>query len=113
MALFDADGHTVDAVTFGRIHGSIIHANNGWTLGRPTFGTANEPVALADTTALVINEWMAFPEEGGSDWIELYNPHPTAPALITGLHIRVGQEIGGLHRIAAIPPKAISVCGST
>ena len=44
-------------------------------------------------------------EEGGSDWIELYNPHPTAPALITGLHIRVGQEIGGLHRIAAIPPK--------
>ena len=105
VALFDADGRRVEAVTFGRIHGSIIRANNGWTLGRPTFGTANQSVVLADTTALVINEWLAFPEEGGSDWIELYNPHSTAPALITGLHIRVGQEIGGLNRIAAIPPR--------
>ena len=105
VALFDAEGRRLDAVTFGRISGSIVRSNNGWALGLPTFGTANQTVTTADNTALVINEWMADPDQSDRDWIELYNPHPTAPALITGLHVRVGQEVGGLHRIAAISPK--------
>ena len=32
-------------------------------------------------------------------------PDANAPALITGLHIRVDQQIDGLHRIATIPPR--------
>ena len=35
----------------------------------------------------------------------MYNPDANAPALITGLHIRVDQQIDGLHRIATIPPR--------
>ena len=105
VALFDVAGNRVDAVTFGRIQGSIIRTNTGWVLGRSTFGVPNQILPMAGTTELVINEWMADPNEGDRDWIELYNPHTTAPALITGLHIRVDNEVGGLHRIATIPPK--------
>ncbi len=105
VALFDLAGNRVDAVTFGRIQGSIIPTNDGWVLGKSTFGAPNQILPMASTTELVINEWMADPDEGDRDWIELYNPHATAPVLITGLHIRVDNAVGGLHRIATIPPK--------
>ena len=105
VALFDLAGNRVDAVTFGRIQGSIIPTNDGWVLGKSTFGAPNQILPVASTTELVINEWMADPDEGDRDWIELYNPHATAPVLITGLHIRVDNAVGGLHRIATIPPK--------
>ena len=105
VALFDLAGNRVDAVTFGRIQGSIIPTNDGWVLGKSTFGAPNQILPMASTTELVINEWMADSDEGDRDWIELYNPHATAPALITGLHIRVDNAVGGLRRIATIPPK--------
>ena len=105
VALFDVTGNRVDAVTFGSVQGSIIRENAGWVLGRSTFGAPNQILPMASITELVINEWMADPDEGDRDWIELYNPHATAPALITGLHIRVDNEVGGVNRIATIPPK--------
>ena len=105
VALFDADGSRVDAVTFGAVDSSIVRTANGWTTAKPTFGKLNQPTQPAALTNLVINEWLADPAEGGRDWIELYNPDANAPALITGLHIRVDQQIDGLHRIATIPPR--------
>ena len=105
VALFDVAGNRVDAVTFGCVQGSIIRTDAGWVLGRSTFSAPNQILPMASTTELVINEWMAAPDEGDRDWIELYNPHATASALITGLHIRVDNQVGGLHRIATIPPK--------
>ena len=104
VALFDADGQRIDAVTFGAIDSSIVRTANGWTTAKPTFGRPNQLVEPASLTKLVINEWLADPEEDGRDWLELYNADNKAPALITGLHIRVGQQIGGLHAIATIPP---------
>ena len=105
VALFNADGHRVDAVTFGAIGSSIVRTGKGWTTAKPTFGQPNQPVQPASLTKLVINEWLADPAEGGRDWLELYNPDANAPALITGLHIRVGQQVGGLHANATIPPR--------
>ena len=105
VALFDADGSRVDAVTFGAVGSSIVRTANGWTTAKPTFGKLNQPTQPAALTRLVINEWLADPAEGGRDWLELYNPDANAPALITGLHIRVDQQIDGLHRIATIPPR--------
>ena len=105
VALFDADGSRVDAVTFGAVGSSIVRTANGWTTAKPTFGKLNQPRQPAALTNLVINEWLADPAEGGRDWLELYNPDANAPALITGLHIRVDQQIDGLHRIATIPPR--------
>ena len=105
VALFDANGSRVDAVTFGAVDSSIVRTANGWTTAKPTFGKLNQPTQPAALTNLVINEWLADPAEGGRDWLELYNPDANAPALITGLHIRVDQQIDGLHRIATIPPR--------
>ena len=105
VALFDADGSRVDAVTFGAVGSSIVRTANGWTTAKPTFGKLNQPTQPAALTNLVINEWLADPAEGGRDWLELYNPDAKAPAFITGLHIRVDQQIDGLHRIATIPPR--------
>ncbi|MBT6660033.1 MAG: hypothetical protein HOB00_07065 [Verrucomicrobia bacterium] len=105
VALFDANGSRVDAVTFGAVCSSIVRTANGWTTAKPTFGKLNQPTQPAALTNLVINEWLADPAEGGRDWLELYNPDANAPALITGLHIRVDQQIDGLHRIATIPPR--------
>ena len=105
VALFDADGSRVDAVTFGAVCSSIVRTANGWTTAKPTFGKLNQPTQPAALTNLVINEWLADPAEGGRDWLELYNPDANAQALITGLHIRVDQQIDGLHRIATIPPR--------
>ena len=105
VALFDADGSRVDAVTFGAVGSSIVRTANGWTTAKPTFGKLNQSTQPAALTRLVINEWLADPAEGGRDWLELYNPDANAPALITGLHIRVDQQIDGLHRIATIPPR--------
>ncbi len=105
VALFAADDHRIDAVTFGAIGGSIVRTANGWTTAKPTFGQPNQPVQPTPMTKLVINEWLADPGEGGRDWLELYNPDAKAPALISGLHIRVDQQVGGLHVIATIPPR--------
>ena len=105
VALFDANGSRVDAMTFGAVDSSIVRTSNGWTTAKPTFGKLNQPTQPAALTNLVINEWLADPAEGGRDWLELYNPDANAPALITGLHIRVDQQIDGLHRIATIPPR--------
>ena len=105
VALFDANGSRVDAVTFGAVDSSIVRTANGWTTAKPTFGKLNQPTQPAALTNLVINEWLADPAEGGRDWLELYNPDANAQALITGLHIRVDQQIDGLHRIATIPPR--------
>ena len=105
VALFNADGLRVDAVTFGAISSSIVPTAKGWTTARPTFGTPNQPTQPATLTNLVINEWLADPADGGRDWLELFNPDANAPALITGLHIRVDQQVDGLHRIGTIPPR--------
>ena len=105
VALFDANGSRVDAMTFGAVDSSIVRTANGWTTAKPTFGKLNQPTQPAALTNLVINEWLADPAEGGRDWLELYNPDANAPAFITGLHIRVDQQIDGLHRIATIPPR--------
>ena len=105
VALFDAAGRRVDAVTFGAISSSIVPTASGWTTAKPTFGQPNQPAQPATLTRLIINEWLADPVEGGRDWLELYNPDANAAALITGLHIRVDQQVAGLHSIATIPPR--------
>ena len=105
VALFDDVGRRVDAVTFGTIGSSIVRTASGWTTAKPTFGQPNQPTQPATLTRLIINEWLADPAEGDRDWLELYNPDANAAALITGLHIRVDQQVAGLHRIATIPPR--------
>jgi hypothetical protein len=53
--------------------GRVTDGTGPWNLCRATFGSANIPVALGQRWALKINEWMANPSGGESDFIELYN----------------------------------------
>jgi hypothetical protein len=68
-------GGLLDGVVFGNqlTDRSLARRDDGtWTLGIPTFGSANVFATLADPHLLKINEW--FTSGSGSDFIELYNP---------------------------------------
>ena len=78
LSLTTAGGMLFDSVLFGLqlSDRSIVRLSDGsWTLGLPSFGSANVAVPLGDPTVLRINEWLAlgfapFPD----DFIELFNP---------------------------------------
>ncbi len=68
-------GALIDGVAFGAQlpDESIARKNDGtWTLGIPTFGSANMFAPLGDPHQVKINEW--FTTGSGADFIELYNP---------------------------------------
>ncbi len=83
VSLFDkptAGGSLLDTVTFGIqiTDFSIGRAADGtWVLAKPTFGSANIAVELADEHGLRINEWLADSQFlSDHDFVELYNPAP-------------------------------------
>lgn len=58
-----------------------------WTLGRPTLGAANQPVALGNPAQLRLNEWLASAIfTSGNDFLELYN-RDLLPVALGGLRI--------------------------
>ncbi|MCU0780349.1 MAG: lamin tail domain-containing protein, partial [Akkermansiaceae bacterium] len=85
VLLFDAPpigGGLRDAVAFGhqladRSVGRSPDGSGAFTLNLPTRGAINQPAALAPTTALRLNEWLASSSRG-DDWFEIYNTadHP-------------------------------------
>jgi hypothetical protein len=56
-----------------------------WTLNTPTPGLANIGSDLGSIGSLVINEWMARPEDG-DDWLELFN-NSSLPIPLAGLKL--------------------------
>ena len=56
-----------------------------WTLNTPTPGLANVGSDLGSIGSLVINEWMARPEDG-DDWLELFN-NSSLPIPLAGLKL--------------------------
>ncbi|MCA9169498.1 MAG: lamin tail domain-containing protein, partial [Planctomycetales bacterium] len=73
-------GAIVDQVTFGlQVPNMSIgrDSTGAWTATQPTFGAANQTLAVGDEHALRINEWLAAPEVVlNDDFVELYNPSP-------------------------------------
>ena len=83
-------GAVLDAVQFG-IQTPDLSVGRGydgaWTLGQPTLGAPNRPVALGDPTRLRINEWLASAIfTSGNDFVELYNAD-TRPVALGGLRL--------------------------
>lgn len=67
----------IDAVRYGLQIADFSIARfpagvGAWELALPTPGALNAPAALATTSSLRLNEWMADPISG-SDWLELHN----------------------------------------
>jgi hypothetical protein len=79
--LYDKSGSLLDSVEFGMQLPDLsigrIENPERWHLTVPTFGKANVPYPLGDSRTVKINEWLASEAVlFGSDFIELYNPHP-------------------------------------
>jgi hypothetical protein len=80
----------VDAVRYGLqitdfSIGRFPPAVGPWNLAQPTPGETNVPSALAPSSALRLNEWMADPV-AGSDWLELHNT-ASQPVALGGLFL--------------------------
>jgi hypothetical protein len=79
--LYDRSGSLLDSVEFGMQLPDLSIGRIGnpeqWHLTVPTFGKANIAYPLGDSRTVKINEWLASEAVlFGSDFIELYNPHP-------------------------------------
>ncbi len=84
-------GGLIDSVQYGiQVENlSVGRSTNGagsWVLTTPTRGASNVVIALGQTTALKINEWM--PNDSGSnpDWFELFNK-TNKPVALGGLFL--------------------------
>jgi hypothetical protein len=110
LALYDSATHRVDAVTYGpqlpnQSIGRVSTGTGEWQLNQPTPGVANQPVSLVFATHLVINEWMANPQPGSADWLELYNPSDTAPAALMDVYLGTSNALFQIKSIAFVAPQ--------
>lgn len=113
LLLFNSAGEVVDSVTFGpqladRSLGrwpavaSSPCRDQQWTLTEPTFGAANQPVALGSLGGLQINEWLAAATaQFADDFVELYNAEPL-PVRLDGIYL-TDNPVGAPLR-HALPP---------
>lgn len=105
LFLWDAATNRVDAVTFGpqvRDY-SLGRVGTGWVLTQPTPGRANLAAAVAASSSLAINEWLANSPAGGDDWIELYNRDPNRPASLRGLALATLEATCSLSSLSFLP----------
>jgi hypothetical protein len=97
-------GALLDSIIFGIqiADFSVGRATDGtWVLCKPTFGTNNITLALADEHALKINEWLADAQFlANNDFIELYNP-AAFPVALGGCYL---SDTAGAPARNLIPP---------
>ncbi|MEW6158453.1 MAG: lamin tail domain-containing protein [Verrucomicrobiota bacterium] len=88
IALYDATGNRVDAISFGLQLPDLTLArfSGRWQLARPTPNQENEAVEMGAQAQLILNEWLPNPPSGSGDWIELYNRDLTRPVSLEGLY---------------------------
>lgn len=113
LFLSDPGGRRQDAVSWGaQIAGFTIGrvgAKNAWQLTEPTPGSANEPAALAATTNLVVNEFLADALPGGDDWVELFNRDAQLPLALGGLALGTSNAVAEMPNLAFVPPRGFVV----
>jgi hypothetical protein len=104
--LYDSTTNRIDAVTFGHqlANYSIGRVQGDWVLATPTPGAANAAAAVGSQTNLAINEWLASPLPGGSDWVELFNRSLTEPVALRGLYLGTTGLVQRLHSLSFIAP---------
>lgn len=104
--LADASGVTRDGLRFGpqAANWSFGRLDGQWRLGVPSPGGPTAPTAGAPAASLQLNEWRTAPPPGQSDWLEVYNAHPTLPAVLTGLEFGRPPERHRLQSLAAVAP---------
>ena len=92
LVLLDPSGNRIDGVSFGPQlddYSLVRNENRIWSLGEPSPGLENREVATSPIASIRINELMANPLPGDSDWIELYNMDSMLPVALDGLHFQL------------------------
>jgi hypothetical protein len=103
--LYDANTNLADALTFGfqAPDYSVGRIGTAWVLTTPTANAANV-AATADTTASVsINEFLANPPAGESDWIELFN-NSALPVSLRGTFLASTTVVHQITSLSFIAP---------
>ena len=108
VTLYDVDGRRIDAVTFGSQVagfglGRVGNAGD-WELVQPTPAAPNTAAALAQSTNLRMNEWLANPRPGDDDWIEIYNADPLRPAALGDLMLATPTGLFPMQPLSFIAP---------
>ncbi|HWI56878.1 MAG TPA: lamin tail domain-containing protein, partial [Bacillota bacterium] len=110
LFLYDAATNRVDAFTFGVQLANYTVGRVGpaatWQLCLPTPGSNNLAAAVGGATNLVINEWLANPAAGGSDWLELYNLSPNQPVALAGLYLATGNDLFQMRSVSFLGPRS-------
>jgi len=105
LLLYDAITNRVDAVSFGPqvANLSVGRISGAWQLTQPTPGAANQPATTGAASSLSINEWMASPPSGQSDWFELYNSS-SFPVPLKGLYLGTSNGLFLVTSLSFVSP---------
>ncbi|HWX21539.1 MAG TPA: lamin tail domain-containing protein [Candidatus Binatia bacterium] len=108
LFLFDTNTNRVDAVSFGRqiTDVSLGRVNGQWQLTLPTPNAPNLAATLGAQTNLALNEWLANPAPGGTNWIELYNRSSNAPVALRGLYFAATNSLFQFRSLSFLPANA-------
>jgi len=113
LLLADAQGRRVDAVTYGLQPDGFsvgrVGAAATWRLTEPTPLAANEAAALAVSTNVAINEFLANAPAGGDDWIEFFNLDPRLPAALQGLWVGTSNALQQITSLSFVGPGGFGV----
>lgn len=109
VVLSDESGNRVDVVSFGpqiADYSMSLDSNSEWILTRPTptLAPVNAAVEMGEPDSIVLNEWMANPTAGETDWLELYNSGEF-PVALQGFSISVNDQQRQIMEPGFIPAK--------
>ena len=102
--LYDSTTSRVDAVSFGlQLSDYTVGRVGGtWQLTVPTPNATNVAASVALQTNLIVNEWMANPLTGESDWFELYN-RTNLPVALRGLYVGTSNALFQIASLSFVP----------
>ncbi|MFO1487689.1 MAG: lamin tail domain-containing protein [Verrucomicrobiota bacterium] len=107
VLLYDASTNRVDALSFGLQISDLTLGRiaDQWQLTQPTPGAANLAVTLGSSTNVAINEWLANPSAGTTNWIELFNRSATLPVALRGLYLGTSNTVFQIRAHSFLPPR--------
>jgi len=103
--LYDPNTNRVDALTFGLQipNYSVGRVSGTWVLTTPTTNAANVAAPLGSAADLSINEFLANPLPGLSDWLELFN-NSALPVALRGSFLATTTAVHQVTSLSFIAP---------